>query len=52
MTYIDNGFELAKDYYNVYDKGISVETGKQTWGSEHGFYRLGKTHKKYLSENS
>ena len=51
MTYIDNGFELAKDYYNVYDKGVSVETGKQAWGSEHGFYRLGKIHKKYLSEN-
>ena len=51
MTYIDNGFELAKDYYNVYDKGVSVETGKQAWGSEHGFYRLGKIHKKYLSKN-
>ena len=48
-----NGFEtflssqciLSEGLYRVVDKGMSVETGKQIWGSEHGFFEFRKVYK-------
>lgn len=42
-TYLINKIELGKDYYFVLDKGISLETKAQIWGSQYGqfnFYKV------------
>ncbi len=42
QTYLSTQCILSQDIYRVVDKGISVETGKQIWGSEHGFFEFRK----------
>lgn len=41
-TYLINKIELGKDYYFVLDKGISVETKAQIWGSQYGEFKFYK----------
>lgn len=42
-TYLINKIELGQNYYFVLDKGLSVESHSQIWGSQYGefkFYKL------------
>lgn len=41
-TYVVNNMILGEDYYNVYDKGIDIETEKRVWGSAYGHYKFTK----------
>ena len=42
-TYVVNSMILGDGYYNVYDKGIDVETKKRLWGSAYSHYNFIKT---------
>lgn len=42
-TYVVNNMILGENYYNVYDKGIEVETEKRIWGSAYGHYKFVKS---------
>lgn len=42
-TYVVNSMILGENYYDVYDKGIDVETGERIWGSAYGHYKFIKT---------
>jgi CpeT protein len=40
QTYLQNKVELGLNYYNVFDKGMCVETNTQIWGSQNGFFQF------------
>jgi CpeT protein len=39
-TYLITEAILGKNYYNVIDKGMDLETNKQLWGSYHGMFKF------------
>jgi hypothetical protein len=47
-TFVKNNARLGEDHYWVYDKGYSVKTKKQIWGSNDKHYRFKKIDKGYL----
>jgi CpeT protein len=45
MTYLSTQCILSNGLYRVQDKGLSVVTGKQVWGSDFGFFEFKKVYK-------
>jgi CpeT protein len=45
MTYLSTQCILSDGLYRVVDKGLSVETGQQIWGSDYGFFEFRKVYK-------
>ena len=41
-TFLSTQFVLQEKTYKVMDKGISMESGKQIWGSEYGMFEFTK----------